>query len=96
MSQQWNYDSLSRLVNRQTEKCLDAGENGNLYDKVFLWDCDDEPRQKWERNIQYKYFSKEYRKYLGVAYCGDTSESKWLELRNLDTDEKCNATQTWF
>ncbi len=97
-SQHWRYDDSGRLVNRYNNKCLEAGDAGNLYAKAFVTDCKEETHQGWSI-IEGKYLNKAYEdsKYLGVAYCGDTSnDKKWLELRNLHDDAGiCNETQTW-
>ncbi len=95
-SQHWKHDNLGRLVNRYNNKCLTAGNAGNLYDKVFVWDCNEETHQRW-RIDGGKYLNQAYPKYLGVAHCGNTDdEKKWLELRNLDDSTgACDETQTW-
>ncbi len=92
-SQHWKYDNLGRLVNRYNNKCLTAGNAGNLYDKVFVTDCNEETHQRWIINGG-KYLNQAYPMYLGVANCGDTNDdNKWLELSN--STGVCDETQTW-
>ncbi len=95
-SQQWSYDSYGRLKNRHaSNKCLEAGGDGIIYKKAFIWDCHQGTHQRWDKLSNGKYKNKEHDKYLGVAYCGDRSKTGYLELRNLDKSGVCNCAQTW-
>ena len=95
-SQQWNFDIRGRLVNREANMCLEAGPDGTAYKSTYLWECHDEIHQQWTKDTQYKFVNKAFPLYLGVAFCAGISEYTVLELRELDTDEQCNASQTWF
>lgn len=93
LSQQWYYDDLGRLINRNTIQCLE----GNLHDNVSIWDCNDEMSQRWSKNGN-KFLNEAYQKYLGVASCGNitNSSSKFLELQDLNnTGGTCSDAQTW-
>ena len=93
--QQWDRDSLGRLVNRLTGKCLEAGVRDVLYAKAYSWDCHLGEHQRWHKLSNGKYKNKKYNKYLGVAYCGDRSKTGYLELRNSESGGACNCSQTW-
>ena len=94
-AQLWDYDSDGRLRSViNPTKCLEAGKNGGLYDKVFIWDCHDGLHQKWHYYSSGRLKSKAYDKYLGVAYCGTNPSNTRLELRNYE-DGYCGETQKW-
>jgi len=87
---------LGCLVNRHTNKCLEAGVDGNLWDKAFNWSCHDGLHQRWEKTLQNKHLNKAYTMYLGVAYCGNTSKTRWLELTELSIEGEWSNSQIWF
>ena len=91
-SQHWHHDDFGRLINRNTVQCLEGKLNGN----IFILDCNNQKSQQWSKN-ENKFLNTAFQKYLGVISCGSTtSDSKFLELQNLNnTSGTCNDTQTW-
>jgi len=96
-SQQWARDSSGRLVNQYSGKCLEAGNTDTLYSKAFIFDCHSGQHQQWWALNNGRYQNKKYRgRYLGVAYCGERSDKRSLELRSLERgNTQCGCAQTW-
>ena len=96
-SQQWRRDSAGRLVNRYAGKCMEAGDTDTLYAKAFVWDCHSGQHQQWWALNNGRYQNKKYKgRYLGVAYCGERSDYRLLELRSLERgNSQCGCAQKW-
>jgi len=95
-SQFWYHDNKFRLRSIiDSNKCLDAGDQGKTRDQVFIWDCNDTLKQKWPF-VEGRLESKEFEdKYLGVSYCGVLSSYKRLTLRNKKNVGTCGRAQKW-
>lgn len=76
-------------------KCLDAGQAGELYGTVFLWDCHGGEWQRWTRYTSGRFKNKAFEKYLGVADCGTNPDDMRLELRNHEHSGPCGDAQQW-
>mmetsp|Transcript_24820 Transcript_24820/g.30504 ORF Transcript_24820/g.30504 Transcript_24820/m.30504 type:complete len:110 (+) Transcript_24820:480-809(+) len=71
-----------------TNKCLEFGNRGGLYDKAFIWDCGQGDHQKFDPDRSsfrtYRLRNRRFRNlYIGTAYCRENDGAR-LELRNKD------------
>jgi hypothetical protein len=96
MSQQWAQDSLGRLVNQYSGKCLEAGDTGDLYARAFIWTCDDSEHQQWHALSDGRYRNRKYSDgYLGVSECGESDVDRYVETRSLEDSGSCKCAQIW-
>ena len=94
-SQQWRQASTGQLVNLLSGKCLEAGNSGSLYARAFISPCGKGDHQKWDLS-EGRYRNKAHQnRFLAVAHCGERSDERWLELRDLEESSRCICTQTW-
>ena len=96
-AQDWDIDRKGRIRSRvNPRKCLEAGKDGYLYRKVFLYDCHDGLWQRWDFFTDGRIRNKHHRFYLGVAYCGTNSDpnKQSIELRNYEGGQ-CGEAQKW-
>jgi hypothetical protein len=50
-TQQWKYDSNSRIVNLSQNLCLDSQFGLKTYNNIIIHTCHNDPNQKWTNNI---------------------------------------------
>eukprot|EP00956_Cyclotella_meneghiniana_P025373 scaffold52785_cov48-Cyclotella_meneghiniana.AAC.2 len=95
-AQKFYMDSLGRIRSKLgTNKCVEAGANGGLYDDMFIWDCNDEMHQQWIFLSNGKFRNKKFEKYIGVSYCVNGANSgDILELRY--PSDGCEDMQEWI
>lgn len=95
-AQKWHYDTLGRLKNQFSGRCLEFGNKNKLYAKAFQWNCNNGKHQQWDQLSNGKYRNKAFSsKFLGVAYCGTRNGYKLLEAKNYVQTGVCNCGQTW-
>jgi hypothetical protein len=94
--QQWYYDSLGRLENRFSGRCMEFGNKDVLYARAYQWDCNNAEHQQWDQLSNGKYRNKAFTsKFLGVGFCGQRSDKRFIEARYDETTGVCNCGQTW-
>ena len=96
-NQKWHLGDDGRIRSvLNPSKCLEAGKNGDLYAKAFIWDCNNASHQQWTlQNGRLR--NRHHGMYLGIAWCGEKLHDKskrWVELRHYE-DGGCGSAQRW-
>ena len=100
-NQQWILRSDGTIrSNINPNKCLEAGKNGKLYAKAYVYDCHGGEWQKWTRSRSGRIRNNYHKFFLGVAYCGkritnSNPLSRAVELRNYQSGGNCGEAQKW-
>ena len=93
-AQRFRFDSSGRIKSIiNPNKCIEAGEYGTLYRKLFIWDCHSAAWQRWYRYTDGRIKNAHHGKYIGLAWCRATDKQP-LELRWKE-DGSCGNTQKW-
>mmetsp|Transcript_25394 Transcript_25394/g.36883 ORF Transcript_25394/g.36883 Transcript_25394/m.36883 type:complete len:583 (-) Transcript_25394:244-1992(-) len=93
-AQRFDFDNDGRLRSKvDPTKCVEAGKDGTLYRKLFIYDCHGGEWQQWTRYSSGRIKNKYHGKYIGLAYCkadfGRPLELRWYE------DGVCGEAQKW-
>lgn len=93
-AQRFDIDSQGRIrsfVN--PTKCVEAGSEGTLYGKLYIYDCHYGAWQQWTFLSNGRIRNNYHGKYIGLAYCSIKSYTP-LELRWYE-DGQCGNAQMW-
>lgn len=94
-AQRWYVDSMNRIHHVNSNYCLEAGVDGALYKKAYVYKCHNGKWQQWDFRSDGRIRNKHHGYYLGVAYCDEHPVYERLELRNYDTGS-CGEAQRWY
>jgi hypothetical protein len=83
-NQKFDFDVDGRLRSAlDPTKCVEAGKRGDLYAKLYIYDCHNGKWQQWQRYTNGRIKNKHHGKYIGTAYCkresGSALELRWRE-----------------